>query len=144
MVHQPCNTEALFGIFGQASQDEVFDLQRGGLAAGEVYVVIDDLAQIFFRPDLEGHFAVEQLVGEHSDVPDVHLAVVLLLLHQLRRRVNRRPAERVPEKRRVDRPSKVADLGDALHFMRVTSWKRMFSGLRSRCRMSLSCMNSTA
>ena len=38
-------------------------------------------------PNLEGHFPEQQLVGHNSNVPDIYFAVVALLLHHFRRRV---------------------------------------------------------
>ena len=85
------NSEAFLGVFRKTAQDEVLYLQGGWLAPGKVDVVVNNLAQVFLRPDLEGHLAVEELVGKHADVPDVHLVVVLLFLHHFWRAVQRCP-----------------------------------------------------
>ena len=47
-------------------------------------------------PDLEGNRAVEELICEDADAPNVYFAVVGTLADDFRRRVNRRPALCIP------------------------------------------------
>ena len=61
-------------------------------------------------PDFEGNVAVEQLVGEHSYAPDVHLAVVVLLLDYFGGSVDGSAALGVSEEGRVDSPTEVTYL----------------------------------
>lgn len=50
-----------------------------------------------------------QLVGQDADGPQIHLLIVLLPLQQLRREVERRPAEGGPQFLFfIDRPSEIA------------------------------------
>lgn len=126
MVEQFGDGVPLLGVFGEAAQNEVLNALRGQHAAREVDLLLDHLRQILLRPYFEGHSPVKQFVGEHPDVPDVDLVVVLLLLDYFGGGVEGGAAEGVAEEGGVDGPAEVADFDDVLRGRGSTSWKRMF------------------
>lgn len=58
-------------------------------------------------PNLKGDRAVEELIGEDADAPNVYFAVVGTLADDFWRRVNRRAALCVPQERGMNGPAEV-------------------------------------
>jgi hypothetical protein len=131
-------------IFPKTFQNKMFGLPTHRLALRKIYIFIDNLHQIFFCPDLEGHSSVEQLIRQYTNIPNIYFVVVLLFLDYFRGGVKGRSAAGVSEEWRVDGPSEIANFDDTLNKMEGTSCSNMFYGLMSRWIMSLSCMNSRA
>ena len=117
MGHRP----SLPRVFIQAFQDEVLALTADRNPFGEADVLIDYLEKVILAPDIEGNFAIEELVDQDANVPDVYLVVVVLFQNYFWRRVERSPASGAPQKRRVDRPSEIANFNDSLHDWTNTS-----------------------
>ena len=92
--------------------------------------------QVVDPADLEGNCAVEKLVGENADAPDVYFAVVGLLVDYLWRGVDRGTALGCSQQGGVDCPPEVAYFYCVLGRREGTSCRRMFSGFRSLWIMS--------
>lgn len=50
-----------------------------------------DPVEVQLRVDAERDFAEDALVRHHADGPDVHFLIILSLLHDFRRVIERRP-----------------------------------------------------
>ena len=144
MVEQFRDRIPVFGIFVQTVHDKIFDLIGSRLASRKVNLFLNHFHGLRFVPDLKRHLSQQQLIGKNTNVPNIDLVIVILFLNYLRGRVERSAAESVSEERRIDSPAEIANFDDILNRVNCTSWKRMFSGLRSLWIISLSCMYSTA
>lgn len=93
-----------------------------------------DSVEVELWIDFERYLSDEAFVGHHSYGPDVYLFVVGSLGDQFRTVVKRSARNSSPHfVARVNCPPEVADFDCALNRKVSTNWKRMFSGLMSRC-----------
>jgi len=73
----------------------------------EVDVILHYFYEVLLATYLKGNFSIKKLVSHDPDIPNVDLAIILLSFNHLRRRIQRSPTMRFPEKWWVDRPSKI-------------------------------------
>lgn len=117
VVDQLGHGQAVLRVLDETLEDEVLGLAAYWHALREVNFLIDYFHQIFFRSYLKRHPSVQQLIGQYPNIPHIYLVVILLLLDDLRRGVERCPAAGIPHQRRMDRPSEVTYFGYALTYL---------------------------
>lgn len=122
MLQQSVHLQSLVRVLLKDLQHEVLSLVAYGYVLRERYVLFYlrlanpyDLYQLLLAADLEWDVSDEQLVGEDAHRPNIDLVVVGLSFEDLRRDVQRRPAEGASQLRTlVDSPAEVAQLHDVL------------------------------
>lgn len=99
MIQHFHDCDSIFGILVQTLSDEIFRIVTNRNVFREINLFLDlnswvetyHFLQIIFASDLERNSTVQQFICQNTDVPDVYFTVVLFLLNQLWRSVDRCP-----------------------------------------------------
>lgn len=92
VVHQFNDRGSFSRVLAEATHYKVLYLRRSRLTPRKVYFFFHYFPDLVFTSDFEGNFPIGEFIGEDSDVPDVDLIVILLLLCEFWRGVERSSA----------------------------------------------------
>lgn len=124
---------SLCSPFLKAELYEIPSCRRDVYARVEVDGFVEDVNEFLLAGDAEGVRPVYRLIQDHPYRPDVHTLIVVVPNQDLGTEIDGGATEGVPEAAiALHRPPEISDFDDSLSGKMSTSWKRIFSGLRSR------------
>jgi hypothetical protein len=93
----------------------------------KVDVILDYFYKVLLATYLERNFSKEKLVSHDSDIPDIHLAIILLSFNHLRWWIQWSPTMRFPKQWWVDRPSKITYFSQILKIIQNIHYAKVYS-----------------